>query len=253
MAVAHTSDTDKTPATGSSFTYTSFAVSGTNPVILVWIGLDSTTATVSSVAVSAGLTAGTPVEVKTQRFNASYSSIWAIPAPSGTGTITVTLSASVPWQSNAELMSGADQTTPCPGADSVSAGAETTSQSLTPANLTANDASYMGAASTVAGNPTGITGGTATYTNGTTSVNAQTGYRLGTGALVANWDDSSDQASVAVRVMAAAGGGGRTTKNTRSAPLGTDVGMGWQMRGGRPGEAYARTRSHIYVPSRYAA
>src|SRR6187549_1089896 len=139
MAVAYVSDTDKTPTTGSSFTYTSFAVSGTNPVILVCIALDSTTATVSSVACSAGLTSGTPVEVKTQRSTggntATWVSIWAIPAPSGTGTITVTLSASVPWQSNAILLSGADQTTPCPGADAGSASGSTPSPlSVTPAN-----------------------------------------------------------------------------------------------------------------------
>src|SRR3990167_5047031 len=101
MAVAYVSDVDKTPATGSSFTYTSFAITGTNPVLLVLIGLDSTTATVSSVVLSAGLSGGTPVEVKTQRKDRMYGSIWAVPAPTGTGTITVTLSASVPWQSNA--------------------------------------------------------------------------------------------------------------------------------------------------------
>ena len=208
MAVAYTSDTDKTPATGSSFSYTSFTVSGSNPVIIVLIGLDSTTATISSVAVSAGLTAGTPVEVITQRVGRAYTSLWAIPAPSGTGTITVTLSASVPWQSNAILFSGADQTTPCPtGSGNAEVGGTIDGDTLgvTLANLTANDAAVgIGANAGFGDNP--LHDQTRTFAGNTTNVNASTGYHLATGVISCSWGafPVGNAAYVGARIVAAA-------------------------------------------------
>lgn len=205
--VTYFSDTDKTPTTGSSFTYTSFSAGCPNPVIIVCIALNSTTATVSSVACSAGLSSGTPVEIKTQRQTASYVSIWAIPAPTGTGTITVTLSASVPWQSNAMVFSGADQTTPCPTGDATSGTATGTTDTivLTPSNLTANDASAGCGCNTVAADPLSYSPNE-TYRNATTTVNLQAGYRHGTGAVTATWSThSSDKAAVAVRIVAVDG------------------------------------------------
>jgi hypothetical protein len=50
-------------------------------------------------------------------------------------------------------------------------------------------------------------------------------------------------AAIIANFKTAAGGGGRTTKNTRSAPLGTEVGMGFRMS----------SKSRIYVPARMAA
>jgi len=73
-AVAHVA-----PATGGSFSVSITCPSG-NPVILVGIGLDSATATVSAVTWSLG--SGTAVEIKTARLNTSFASICAIPAPS---------------------------------------------------------------------------------------------------------------------------------------------------------------------------
>src|SRR3990167_1249492 len=215
MAVGYTSDTDKTPATGSSFTYTSFVVSGTNPVIVVLIGLNSTTATVSSVAVSAGLPSGTPVEIaavrNTQGANGTYVSIWVLPAPSGTGTITVTLSASVAWQSTAILLSGADQTTPGQAGDTVSATGDTPDPLVvTPANLTANDASVgLGANASAGDDPQfGGTGAVQTFYNNGTSINASGGYKLGTGSINCNWGvPAPESLLVGARIIAATAGG----------------------------------------------
>lgn len=209
-AVTYTSDADKAPATGTSIAYTSFAISGSNPVVTLLIALDSTTATVSGVVCSAGLTCGTPVEVKTKRdvndALRTYVSVWCLPAPSGTGTITATLSASVQWQSNAILLAGAHQTTPCPGADAVTANAITEPLSVTPTNLTANDAAVAFCGNAGAGdNPTFTS--TQTYANNTTNVNAAGGYHLGTGAVACSWvSQSSDDVIVAIRVAEAGGG-----------------------------------------------
>ena len=225
MAVGYTSDTDQTPATSSSIVYTSFAVSGTNPVILLLIGLNSATATVSSVVLSAGLSGGTPVEF-TLRNDTTYLSLWCIPAPTGTGTITATLSASVDWQSNAILMSGADQTTPCPsgaGNTGTATGEATNPLVITLGNLTANDAAVGFGANTLAGDhPDWMNNGDAasgdTFFNNSTNVNMAGGYRLGTGDVSMNWVATSGTDSfLAVRVVAAAGGAGPTTAQTMPA------------------------------------
>jgi len=214
MAVSYTSDTDKTPTTGSSFTYTSFAVSGTNPVIVLLIALADDTATVSSVAVSAGLTSGTPVEVITVRSVGgdtphTYLSGWAIPAPSGTGTITVTLSASVAWQSTAILLAGADQTTQCPtGAGNVGSptGISPNPLTITLGNLAAGEIGVgLGAQSTTGDGPTFDQ--TETFNNNTTNVNAAAGYRTGAGAISVTWTaTSSNDSLIAIRVVAAGAG-----------------------------------------------
>ena len=211
MAIAYVADTDQAPATGSSFTYTSFAVSGTNPVIIVLIALDAATEVVNSVAVSAGLSAGTPVEVKALRSSSglskTYVSIWAIPAPTGTGTITVTLSGSVPYQSNAILLSGADQTTPCPTGDAVTATGATNPLSVTPTNLTANDAA-VGAGANAEDGDAPSWDQTSTFNNNTTAVNMAGGYHLGTGAVSCTWGIAAGtDVIIGVRVVDAGGGG----------------------------------------------
>jgi hypothetical protein len=208
MAVAYVSDTDQTPATAASFTYPSFAVSGTNPVILVLTAVNTVAgATVTNVAVSAGLS-GTPAAViavaNTLVSGTTYVSVWAIAAPSGTGTITVTLSASAAYQSNAILFQGADQTTPCPGADAVSAQGATNPLSVTPANLTANDAAVgIGSNATDGDAPTWNQ--TQTFNNNSTSVNAAAGYHLGTGAVTVTWGSPvAADLLAAVRIAATA-------------------------------------------------
>lgn len=206
MAVAFDAVANVSPATGSSFNI-SITAPSTNPVIVVGIGLESTTATVSSVSWSLG--SGTTVEVLTARKSDAFASVWAIPAPTaGAGTISVTLSASVAYQAGAETFTGAHQTTPCPGADAVAStptGAPA-NVTITPANLAANDASFGIGVNTVANNPTGVTANDR-FKNSTTNVNIQVGDSSGTGALTATYSDSSDnRACVGVRIAEAAAG-----------------------------------------------
>src|SRR3990172_588401 len=63
-------------------------VSGSNPVLIVKVGLDSTTAVVSSVTTDLG---GTGAEIKSQRNgggnNNCFVSVWAIPAPAAGATV----------------------------------------------------------------------------------------------------------------------------------------------------------------------
>lgn len=196
MAVSFTSATASSGKNGtaSSFTFTSYAVSGTNPAVLVKIVLLSpvgANVTVTNVAASAGLTAASIAEVKALQADGgpaegTFVSIWKVVAPSGTGTITVTLSGSTPYQAVAELWANCDQTDPAPAADAVATTTITNPLTVTPTNLTANDA-----ASGMAGN--GNTGDgpdfdqTETYKDNTTNVNASGGYHLGTGAVSCTW------------------------------------------------------------------
>ena len=190
------------PGTGGSFTI-SITVPAGNPVLMVGIGLSSTTETVSSVSWSLG--GGTPVEIKTVRLNASFASVWAIPNPGiGAGIITVTLSSSVPFQGAAETFTAADQTTPCPISDAISAsGTDVTQLIVTPTNLSANDASFAVGVNTVADDPSGVSQNDR-FKNATTAVNLQVGDSVGTAALSANWTLSGSlgkQVAIGVRIV----------------------------------------------------
>jgi len=203
MAVAYSgTHLAATPATNSTFTSGSMTVSGSNPVIIISVGLDSTTATVSSVSWSLG--SGTAVEVKNQRNNTSFASVWAIPAPAaGSGTYTVNLSASVPYQIDAALFTGAHQITPCPLSDAVSttaSGGTGAALSLTPTNVSANDASFGAASNTISGDVNSFAPNQI-FLDDTTTVNFMDGYRIGVGSVTANFNVNGNRSFVAVRVQ----------------------------------------------------
>lgn len=206
-AVAYSTHASVTPGTGTTATTGSFTVSGTNPVLVIHVGLDSLTATVSSVSWSLG--SGTAVDVKSVRNVSAFADSWCIPAPAGgSGTATVNISASVAYQVDVSLFTGADQTTPCPTGDAVTATVTGTGSNgpITPTNLTANDANSTGDAHTVASDCGGITPN-AVYTNSSTSVNLQTGYALGNTSTTATYVSESGtplKAMVGVRVASAA-------------------------------------------------
>lgn len=187
-------------------------VSGTAPALIVEVGLDSTTATVSSMSWSLG--SGTAVEVKNVRSGTAFNSIWAIPAPgAGAGTVTVNKSAaSINHQVDIACFQNTDQTAPCPPGDAVT----TTSNSgvtLTPLNLTAADATTGAGVNTVAGNPTGVTPNSR-YVNTTTSVNIEAGDNIGTSGITLTNLGSGSVAGVAVRIV-------------QGAPLATAGNIAW--------------------------
>lgn len=151
MAVAEVTSAAATPGTGSSFTI-SITVSGSHPAITVKVGLDHATAVVNSVSWSGG--SGTPYQIKNVRSSSgAFVSVWAIPSPgAGAGTVTVNLSTSALFIGTATVFSGTDDTTPSPIADAVTSTSQTPPVTLTPTNLTANDASDGLAANITSGN-----------------------------------------------------------------------------------------------------
>ena len=205
MPVAFGGTKSLSPATGTGGTSSAWAISGANLGITVHVGLKDPTATVTGVSWSLG--SGTAVEVAAARnSDDGYQAEWVIPAPTtGSGTYTVTLSASVPYQITADYFTGCDQTTPCPAGDAVTAASATepTPSTLTPLNLTANDASSGGGAN-VSQDPVSVTPNQ-TYQDVTTVVNAQTGYALGTTGVTFTYSATQSSSKVVVRIVAATG------------------------------------------------
>ncbi len=173
------------PFTAATKTSGSWTISGSNLVILLYIALNSATATVlgGGSKPTWSLGDGGAVEVKNVRTTDCFVSVWAIPAPTaGTGTFTFNNSASVATQVGADCFTGADQTTPCPAADAVSASVtQSSTQTLTqtPSNLTASDGSAGGQANTVAGDVTSVSPHQ-TFLDDTSTINLEAGYNLGT-------------------------------------------------------------------------
>lgn len=208
MAVAYVSTKTITPATGTGNTSSSWSVpSAINPAIIVYISTQ-TSCTVSAVSWSLG--SGTTVQVAATSFAGSdtFSFIWKIPAPvAGSGTFTVLLSTSVPYQISADLFSGADQSDPSPNADAdTDTGFDGVAFTLTPTNVAATDAMAAMTAHTQTGDSAGWTTGTTSYENNTTVVNMLTGYTIGSGSMTSaalSGGSGSRQSAIGVRVQAA--------------------------------------------------
>lgn len=213
MAVQLTSTTASsgTNGNGTSVAFTGFAVSGTNPVIMIVVGMDNSR-NISSVVLSAGLTGGTPVEcINVDSGDFARVVIYAIPAPSGTGTITINFTLASDYQAHVLLFANAHQTTPCPtGAGNAEGLSGTgTPKSITLANLAAGEAAVGVGANVTAGDAPTFTGTAETYNDNSTSVNMAAGYRLGAGAVSVNWgSDTSRKAFAAARIVAAPAAGG---------------------------------------------
>lgn len=161
MAVAETAFVNAVPVTGTSITSPSITTPATNPVLVVSVGLDSATAVVNSLTLTGF--SGTSSEVKNVRNGNTFVSIWVVAGPTAStaGTVKANLSASVPAQLTVTALSGADQTTPCPTTDAQTASdtgaGSQINRTVTPLNLTANDATVGAAYNTVAGNWTSVT------------------------------------------------------------------------------------------------
>jgi hypothetical protein len=189
-----------------------------NPLVLFAVHLSSTTATVTSIVASAGLGGGTATQIVALRETGGAATgyvVWfclVAPTPSGSGTAAITLSAAVPWHYSWIVVSGADQTTPCPtganNVDSAQVDGPTSSKVFTLSNIAAGDM-IVGAGSNTSGNPAAPsgTGITQSYLDDTNSVNASAGYgSAGTTAITINWDGGGVGVGAALRVAAAAGG-----------------------------------------------
>jgi len=208
MAATFGTIVNVTPGTGANTGASpSITTPVTNPVVIVSISLDSLTATVSSLTITGfGGTASEVLNVRGDAGGNAFTSVWKIVAPAANtaGTVQGNLSASVPFQMTVKTFSGAHQTDPSPIADAVSDGTSGSSVVLTPANLTANDATH-GSAGNTNNNPTGINPNQR-FINGTTTINHQDGDNTGTTGVTVTHDAASTHARVAVRVVAAAGG-----------------------------------------------
>lgn len=208
MAVAFSTNVSSAPATTTNL-LVNITVSGTNPVLVGKVALDSTSATVTSATWSLG--SGTTLQVTSKRsLVGPITSIWAVPAPTGgAGNIRIGFSASVPAHMDVALWTGAHQTTPCPTGDSVISTSNAASITLTPANLTASDGTDCIGSNVVQGNWTSSTPHQRAIDNGS-SPGILTGDNTGTTGVKLFTDSgmsASGAASVAVRIQVPAAGG----------------------------------------------
>ena len=193
-------------SSANSQTSAAWTLSGSNLAIVLTTAIDSATATVTSVSFSGG--GGTAVEIKTQRNTTTYVSVWCIPAPVSGGAYTINYSATIAGHVTASYFTGVNQTTPCPTGDAVSTtGTSQTSLTVDPTNVTANDCQMGMGAQTVAGDVSSFSPNQ-TYLSTSQSVNAEAGYRIGTGSLTANWTNVTGAIEVLVGVRVADVGGG---------------------------------------------
>lgn len=214
MAVAHVTTQNANFTGGGASTTLGITVSGTNPVLIAHVCTDSPTNTIqypTSVTWSLG---GTLTKIKEQRNTAdginALGATFALAAPTaGAGTLTFNFDISDD-QRNCDVIgqvfSGADQTTPCPLGDAVAHGSASTSFTLTPTSLASGDATTGCAASTV-GVPSSASPNQRLLDN--TGVGALVGDATDTTGVTFSGDADwgNNHGAVAVRIVAAAGGG----------------------------------------------
>ena len=122
MSVSTTSFTSTTPTSAStSIVSPSVTTASSNAVIVFGVAVSSAAVTITSVTLT-GFT-GTTSNVISIRNSDSFVDLFAViaPATSVAGTIRAGLSAAADAQLSVWMLSGADQTTPCPTGDAKSA------------------------------------------------------------------------------------------------------------------------------------
>lgn len=197
-------------SSGTTISTPSITVSGANPVLL--IGFQYSASADRSVNVTFGGTGTVALAIHVDgpgtgdTIPRGY--IYCVKAPSGSGVVSAT-SPSDPYnaaQLTVALFNGAHQTDPCPTGDAQSSTSNATSITVTPTNLTAEDASFGCDGHTVAGDCNGVTPNQI-YLDSTTAINAQTGYRNGTGGIgFALTAGGSNRSALAARIQVAPSG-----------------------------------------------
>ncbi len=236
VQVAETSD--DTSSTTVAVAYGSNVTAGN----LLVLGVTADNATSSTVTGVSGSSSGAWTQaVHAERVGDQILDIWYKEnAAGGADTITVTFSSSRPFRrliiaeySGAATSSALDKTDSnlqepgTTGTDDVTSTAQTT---------TTNNQLIFGCLLIMAGADTAITAGTNFTLRADTDNAAQIAIEdriLATaGSVAATFTIGGSQNTLAAMATfkEPGGGGGRTTKNTRSAPLGMEVGMNW--RGG---------------------
>jgi len=207
MAVASSASALFTPATTTNSLVT-ISCGGANPTIIGAVTISSATITVTTASWSLG---GTPSQVSSSRSSAGVLiSMWAVPSPTtGNGSMRFGYSASAHVNGIVTCYTGANQSTPSSGTDTVTSVSVSTNIVLTPANLTANDATFYLGANVTNGNWTSTTPSQIAVDN-TNAPGFIAGYNTGVTG-VHQFNDGTISAGndmqMAVRIQAAAAGG----------------------------------------------
>lgn len=211
MAVAVGSTVNYTPGTSTNTGASpSITTATSNPCILVAIGIFADGVSVSSLTITGF--GGTAALVKTITLSGGTDmtlEIWKITAPTANtaGTVQVNFSGSCYFMGSVQGWSGAHQTDPCPAADAVTDISATDPRTVTPGNLTANDASFVAGQNRAGGQDFDTPSPNSLYLdNAGAGDNAfATGYNTGTSGVTFGVTATGTYITNGVRVVAATG------------------------------------------------
>lgn len=214
MAAAFVTSASVAPGNGTGFNI-NITVSGANPVLILHVGLRKSSPDHN---VTATWSLGGTLTLINAKLNTvdglnAYSWSLALPAPAaGAGTLAVSLGPDAcDYHGVAEVWSGADQTTPCPIADSLAVDTATNPITVTPANLATGDASTAICTSTFQSPTSAAPNSRYNAEAGADTLAVMVGDAADTTGVTFTgsgntWRDN--HAIVALRIVAAAGGGG---------------------------------------------
>lgn len=260
MAASLDTKFEKGLSTGSAVTSFSFVsnagtVSGTvgnnNRVLIGFLASNQSIAQLGTVGMTWD---GVALTAITSRSNGATGSVWLLGliAPNiGNKTLAATFNnSSGTFYLGAICVQEADQTTGWQNS-----GTDTGSGSPASSAVTSASGNFAIAGhDNDNGGSTAISAGTSAWIDTANDTNAAMGYVASSGSTsTITWTYTGSHAwgNVKVDVIAVgAGGGGRTSKNTRTNPLGMNLGM--NLWGTRPA-GYGQHASGLYVPERVAA
>ena len=187
MAVAYVSSKSATPLTGTTFTSGSWTISGNHPMSHPRVYRDRAERdSLGCVMVARIRDSGSGSQFDAQQRLPNHRCLGDPSTSSGHRDVHGQLdNLNEAREISADLFSGADQTTPCPSGDAVTAGTisfANTAITLAPTNVAAADGVAGLISNTVNGDATGFTTGTSTFNNDTTAINMDCGYHLGASA-----------------------------------------------------------------------
>lgn len=206
MSVAFESVVNVTPSTGTDTGASpSITTAAIDPVVVVCIDTKALSGeTVTGLTITGF--GGTAVPV----VETDLAHIWAIkaPTPNTAGTVQANFSGSVPYQMAVLAYSGADQSDPCPSADTITHANSTTpaqtADDFVSANNTADDAT-VGCGANLNGQDWNPPGQNSRFVNNTTAVNMVVGDAFGTDPVQISTTGGLATDKVSTRIKAAGG------------------------------------------------
>lgn len=203
----------------------SFSHTCTGSNLWLMVGITTSNTTVSGVTYNS--VSMTQINTVSFAFGQGNTYIFGLKNPStGSNSVAVTLAGANTSVAGAMSFTGVDQTTTTEGSATASGSGSPGTVNVT----TVADNDWV--VDAVGSNDTTITVGADQTQRVNVSASlgmSHEGPKTPAGSVTMSWSIDDFWGICAVAIIPASGGGGRTSKNTRSNPLGVEAGMGWRM------------------------